>query len=128
MSFLKKLFGIGDKPGTPSFRLKQSMSVHGQPIKYVTEHIDGNENIVGRGGAVSVIDGNLVIDTSGERLFACDAKTVDVSWLMSGNGAVIPFVCGKLVLDTASAASYPVLVLVVSIFILEIMVVAFAFL
>lgn len=89
MSFFKKLFRIGKKPGTPAYRYEQAAAIHGQAIKFVTEHVDGNENIVGRGGSVSLIDGNLMIDTSGERLFSCDARVVDISWLMSGNGAII---------------------------------------
>lgn len=88
MSFFGKLLGKG-RPGTPRYREEQAAKLHGQPIKYVTEHIDSNEDIVGRGGSLSVVDGRLIIDSSGERLFICDAREVDVSWLMSGNGVVI---------------------------------------
>ena len=89
MSLLKKIFGIGKKPGTSAYRLAEAEKIHGQPIKYVTEHLNGNEDIVGRGGSVSLIDGSLMIDSSGERLFSCDAKVVDISWLMSGNGVIV---------------------------------------
>lgn len=89
MSFFKKLFSLAKKPGTPAYRLEQAKKIHGQPIKYVTEHINGNEDIVGRGGSVSVVNDQLIVDSSGERLFICPAKEVEVSWLMSGNGVVI---------------------------------------
>lgn len=89
MSLFGKLFSKEKKPGTPAYRAAQARKLHGQAVKYVTEHINGNEDIVGRGGSVSVVDDRLIIDTSGERLFICPIKDVDVSWLMSGNGVVV---------------------------------------
>ena len=89
MSLFSKLFGKGKNPGTPAYRLMQAQKIHAQPVKYVTEHINGNEDIVGRGGSVSLVDGRLIIDSSGERLFVCPARDVDISWLMSGNGVVV---------------------------------------
>ena len=89
MSIFGKLFGKTKKPGTPAYRAAEAMKLHGQPVKYVTEHIDGNEDIVGRGGSVSVVSDKLIVDSSGERLFICPIREVDVSWLMSGNGVVI---------------------------------------
>ena len=89
MSFFKKLFRIGTKPGTAAYRIDQANKIHGQPVKYVTERIDGNDDIVGRGGSVSVVDDNLIVDSSGDRLFVCPVKTVDISWLMSGNGVIV---------------------------------------
>ncbi|MBR2930991.1 MAG: hypothetical protein IKC32_07155 [Clostridia bacterium] len=88
-SFFKKLFKIGQKPGTPAYRIEQAKKIHGQAVKYVTERRDGNDDIVGRGGSVSLVDDRLIIDSSGERLFVCPVKSVDISWLMSGNGVII---------------------------------------
>ena len=51
--------------------------------------LDGDDNIVGRNGSIAVVDGRIIIDTSGDRLFSCDIKRVDISWLMSGNGVII---------------------------------------
>lgn len=86
---LVSLFSRKKKPGTPAYRAEQARKLHGQPVKYVTEHIDGNEDIVGRGGSVSVVDERLIVDSSGERLFICPIKELDTSWLMSGNGVVL---------------------------------------
>lgn len=87
------------KPGTPAYRAEQAIKLHGQPVKYVTEHINGNEDIVGRGGSVSVVDDKLIVDSSGERLFICPIRELDTSWLMSGNGVVLSganeLECGK---------------------------------
>ncbi len=89
MSFLKKLFHIGEKPGTTAYRIEQANRIHGQAVKYVTERKGDNDDIVGRGGSVTVADGKLIVDSSGDRLFVCPVKAVDISWLMSGNGVII---------------------------------------
>ena len=89
MSFFKKLFKLGEKPGTTSYRLEQAKSISGQAVKYVTERRNNNDDIVGRGGAVTYVDGNVILDSSGERLFVCSVKEIDISWLMSGNGVII---------------------------------------
>ena len=89
MSFFKKLFKIGENPDSTAYRVEQALKISGQPVKYVTERIDNNEDIVGRGGSVTAVDKELIIDSSGERLFVCDIKNVDISWLMSGNGVVV---------------------------------------
>lgn len=89
MSFFKKLFRIGTNPDSLAYRTEQAAKISGQAVKYVTERNDNNDDIVGRGGSVTVVDNRLIIDTSGERLFTCPIKDVDISWLMSGNGVII---------------------------------------
>ena len=58
-------------------------------MKYVTEHRNGNEDVVGRGGALSVHEDKFIVDSSGDRLFSCYIKDLDASCLMSGDGVVI---------------------------------------
>ena len=89
MSFLKKLFGIGKNPESYAYKLDRAKELHGQAIKYVTERVDGNEDIIGRGGSLAIHEGTFIIDSSGDRLFVCDIKDLEISWLMSGNGAII---------------------------------------
>ncbi len=89
MSLLKKLFGIGKNPDSYAYRLERAKELHGQAIQYVTERIDNNEDIIGRGGSLAIHEGNFIIDSSGDRIFVCDIKDLDISYLMSGNGAVI---------------------------------------
>ena len=89
MSLLKKIFGIGKNPDSYAYRLERAKELHGQAIKYVTEHINGNEDIIGRGGSLAIHEGCFIVDSSGDRLFVCDIKNLEVSWLMSGNGAII---------------------------------------
>ena len=89
MSFLKKLFKIGTKPGTYSYRLERARELHGQAIRYVTERRGNNDDVIGRGGALAVHGDNFIVDASGDRIFVCEIKHLDISWLMSGDGVII---------------------------------------
>lgn len=89
MSIFKRIFGTGKKTDSYSYRLSRARELHGQAIKYVTEHNDGNEDVVGRGGALCLKDGKFIIDSSGDRLFVCNVGDMDASYLMSGDGVII---------------------------------------
>ena len=89
MSFLKKLFGVGNKPDSYAFRLSMAKSLHGQSVKYVTEHRNGNEDVIGRGGALAIHEDTFIVDSSGDRLFVCKISDLDAAMLMSGDGVII---------------------------------------
>lgn len=89
MSFLKKLFGKNKNTESYSFRLERAKELHGQPVKFVTEHRNGNEDVIGRGGALALHGDEFIVDSSGDRLFACLVKNLEASYLMSGDGVVI---------------------------------------
>ena len=89
MSFFKRIFHIGENPDSYAYKLDRAKELHGQAVKYVTERIDNNEEIVGRGGALAIHEDKFIIDTSGDRLFMCNIKDLEISWLMSGNGAIV---------------------------------------
>lgn len=89
MSFFSKLFGLDKKTTSYAFRLERARSLHGQAVKYVTEHIDDNEDVVGRGGSLCLHGEDFIVDSSGERLFSCNVRDLEASNLMSGDGVVI---------------------------------------
>ena len=89
MSFFSKIFRIGEKPGTYAYRRRRAEELHGEAVKYVTEHRDGNEDVIGRGGSLAVHGDTFIVDSSGERLFVCEIKNLDTSMLMSGDGVII---------------------------------------
>ena len=89
MSFFSKLFGRDKNPNSYAFRLERAKSLHGQAIKYVTEHRNGNEDVIGRGGALCLHGDEFIVDSSGDRLFVCKVKDLEASNLMSGDGVVI---------------------------------------
>lgn len=89
MSILKRIFGIGKNPNSYAYKLERARELHGEAVKYVTERIDGNDDIIGRGGALAIHEDRFIVDSSGDRIFSCFIKDLEISWLMSGNGAVI---------------------------------------
>ncbi len=89
MSFLSKIFGRSNNPDSYAFRLSKAKELHGQVIKYVTEHKNDNEDVIGRGGALTLHGETFIVDSSGDRLFSCNVKDLEVSTLMSGDGVII---------------------------------------
>ena len=87
--FFKKLFGLDKKTSGYSYKLSQAKSLHGQPVRYVTERRDNNEDVIGRGGALAVHGDTFIVDSSGERLFVCAIADLEVSTLMSGDGVIV---------------------------------------
>ena len=70
-------------------RRERIMRLHGLTIRYVTERETDNENVVGRGGNISVRDDELILFTSGDILFRAPISQITVSDLMSGDGVMI---------------------------------------
>ena len=89
MSIFSKIFGRGKDPSSYAFRLERARELHGQAVKYVTEHRDGNEDVIGRGGALALHGDEFIVDSSGDRLFACNVRDLEASTLMSGDGVII---------------------------------------
>lgn len=89
MSIFKKLFGVGKNPDSFAYRLERAKALHGQPVKYVTERRNDNEDVIGRGGALAVHGDTFIVDSSGERLFVCNIAELETSMLMSGDGVIV---------------------------------------
>ena len=89
MSIFEKLFGLNKNQNSYAFKLKRARELHGKAVKYVTENRNGNEDVVGRGGAMAVHGDSFIIDASGERLFVCNIAELEASYLMSGDGVII---------------------------------------
>jgi hypothetical protein len=89
MSFFSRLFGTKNDQNSYAFRLQKAKELHGQPVKYVTERRNDNEDVIGRGGALAIHGDTFIVDSSGERLFVCNIAELDASTLMSGDGVII---------------------------------------
>lgn len=83
------LFGRRERPGSRAYRLHRAEEIHGLLVRYVTERRDGEEIILGRGGNVSLRNGELLVFTAGDIVFRADAATVEIADLLSGDGVVI---------------------------------------
>ena len=88
MGFLEKLVKRKAPNGSLA-RRSRAMELHGQAIKYVTERVDDNDNVVGRGGSISVRNGELLLFSSDKILLRADVSALDASYLLSGDGVVL---------------------------------------
>ena len=88
MGFFDKIKGLKSK-NTNATGAKRALELHGQVIKYVTERVDGNDNVVGRGGSISVRDNTLLLFSSEKILLRADIATLEASYLLSGDGVVL---------------------------------------
>ena len=89
MGFFVNLFGKKDNPESYRFRLERAKSLHGQVVKYVTENRNGNDDVIGRGGALALHGDIFIVDSSGDRVFACNVRDLEANNLLSGDGVVI---------------------------------------
>ena len=89
MSIFKKIFKVGNRPGSYHYRLEKAKELHGQAVKYVTERRNDNDDVIGRGGNLTLKDDKFIVDSSGDRLFVCDVSELDLSMLMSGDGVIV---------------------------------------
>lgn len=89
MSIFSKIFGVGKNPDSYAYRLERAKELHGQVVKYVTERRNDNDDVIGKGGALALHGDTFIVDSSGDRLFACNVADLEASMLMSGDGVVI---------------------------------------
>lgn len=88
MGILEKL-GLKKGDSSIAARKSRAMELHGQAIKYVTERVCDNDNVVGRGGSISVRNGQLLLFSSDKILLRADITLLDASYLLSGDGVVL---------------------------------------
>ena len=89
MSFFNKLFSKAQREGTVAYRRKMAAELHGMPVRYVTERTEDNDDVVGRGGHMSVYEDELILDSSGDTIFRARVSELDASYLMSGDGVIL---------------------------------------
>ena len=89
MSFLSSLFQKKDASGSRKQRIKIARELHGQAIKYVTERRNDNDDVIGRGGSLTLRGEEFLVFSSGEIIMRTNAFEMDASYLMSGDGVVI---------------------------------------
>ena len=89
MGFFRKLFGMREDENSYAFRKKMALSLHGAPVKYITERRDDNEDVVGRGGHMTVYEDDFILDSGTDRIFRCNVGDLQAATLMSGDGVII---------------------------------------
>lgn len=89
MGFFRKLFGMREDENSYAFRKRMALSLHGAPVRYVTERRNDNDDVVGRGGHMTVYEDEFILDTSEDTLFRCNVGELQAAMLMSGDGVII---------------------------------------
>ena len=87
----KKNMGLFQKLGfkKASTGKKHAQELHGQAIEYVTERRNEEDIVVGRGGSISVRNGDLLLFSSDTILLRADINTLEASYLLSGDGVIL---------------------------------------
>ena len=83
------LFGRKKDENSPAFRLEMAEKVAGKHIKYVTERIDGNDNVIGREGSLCLRNGEILVFASADILFRANVYELQISELMSNDGVIL---------------------------------------
>ena len=105
MGFFKKLFGVKEDETSYAFRRKMALSLHGQPVKYITERREDNDDVVGRGGHMAVHEDDFILDSGTDTLFRCQIGELSCAMLMSGDGVIVS---GPNMLESGKVHTYTV--------------------
>lgn len=85
----KNLFHRKPKPNSRAYRREMAARVAGHHIRYVTENLNGVDEVIGREGSVAERNGELMVHASAEILFRCSVDELDAWELLSKDGAVL---------------------------------------
>lgn len=89
--FFKRLIRRKPDENSKSFRIEMAEKVAGKHIKYVSERQEGIDVILGKDGALSLRDGQLIVSAAGQTdiIFRGEITELKISELMSLDGAII---------------------------------------
>ena len=83
------LFGKKKDENSVAFRVEMAERIAGKHIKYVTERIDGNDNVIGREGSLCLRNGEFIVFASADILFRANVAELQASELMSNDGVIL---------------------------------------
>ena len=86
-AFLSGLFSKKQKEAQR--RRTMARELHGQVIRYVTTRKGDTDEVIGRGGNLTLRGDEFLLFSSGEILLRTPVASLDASYLMSGDGVVI---------------------------------------
>ena len=85
------LFSIFSKKNPSSLAYKREMAkmISNKRIRYVGEKIDGVEEVIGKGGSISIRDDEILVFASADVLLRAKIADMDASELLSKDGVII---------------------------------------
>ena len=88
-SKLKEKRALKSDPSGKPFRWAMARRLAGQTIKYVTERVDGEDEVIGRGGSLSIRGDEFLVFASSDVLFRCRIDDMASSELLSKDGVIL---------------------------------------
>ena len=88
-NFFARLFGGKKNPDSLAYRQEMAQKIAGHRIRYVTEKINGVEEVIGREGSIDVRNGEFIVFASSEVILRCDVDKLQAWELLSKDGVVV---------------------------------------
>ena len=88
-NFFTRLFGSKKNPDSLAYRQEMAQKIAGHSIRYVTEKINGVEEVIGRSGSIDVRNGEFIVFASSEVILRCDIDKLQAWELLSKDGVVV---------------------------------------
>ena len=85
-----KLFHRKSKnPNSKKYRWEMAQAISQKHIRYVTEKINGVDEVIGREGGLNIRDDELLVFASADVIFRCKVEQMQAWELLSKDGVVI---------------------------------------
>ena len=84
-----KLFSRKKDPNSKQYRWEMARQMANHHIRYVTEKIDGVEEVIGKNGGLNIRDDELLVFASADVIFRCKIEQMQAWELLSKDGVVI---------------------------------------
>ena len=88
-NFFARLFGSKKNPDSPAYRREMAEKIAGHRIRYVTEKINGVDEVIGKNGGLNIRDDEMIVFASADIIFRCKIEQMQAWELLSKDGVVI---------------------------------------
>lgn len=89
MSVFAKIFKRNKNPASLAYKREMAQMISNKRIKYVGEKKDGVEEVIGKGGSISVRDDEILLFASADVLLRAKIADMEASELLSKDGVII---------------------------------------
>lgn len=88
-NFFTRLFGGKKNPDSIAYRREMAEKIAGHRIRYVTEKVNGVDEVIGREGSIDLRNGEFIVFASSEVILRCDIDQLQAWELLSKDGVVV---------------------------------------
>lgn len=76
-------------PSSLAYKREMARMISNKRIRYVGEKIDGVEEVIGKGGSISIREDEILVFASADVLFRAKIAEMEASELLSKDGVII---------------------------------------